>query len=188
MVWLWWDTLAADVRQAIRGFAKAPGFTLTVLAALALGIAANTAIFTVVKTVLLDPLPYPNADRIVSVGGWREEGGISEPIFAFWEQNNPGFEDLTAYHSGARMNLNARARRLASTVPRPDQPKNGWLSVNGGISPQPPPKCRTLNSQRPFRLVNRQQVGSHRLDGITPVRNCLIRFRYAEVRGPMLKC
>ena len=115
--WLWLEKLAADVRQAVRGFAKAPGFTLTVLATLALGIGANSAIFTVVKAVLLNPLPYPDADHIVSVGGWREEGGISEPVFAFWEQNNPGFEDLAAYRAGARMNLNGGDRpELVETV------------------------------------------------------------------------
>lgn len=115
--WLWWETLAADVRQSVRGFAKVPGFTLTVLTALALGIGANTAVFTVVKTVLLNPLPYPEADRIVSVGAQRQEGGISEPIFTFWERNNPGFEDLAAYHSGARMNLSGGDRpELVETV------------------------------------------------------------------------
>ena len=104
-----WDHLATDVRHAVRGFMKAPGFALAVLAALALGIGANTAIFTVINTVLLHPLPYPNANRIVSVGH-SEKSGISEPVFAYLEQNNPGFEDLAAYQSGDSMSLNGGDR------------------------------------------------------------------------------
>src|SRR3954468_16051290 len=52
---------------ALRSLARRPAFTLTVFALLALGIAANTALFSVVDTVLLKPLPYPNADRLVTV-------------------------------------------------------------------------------------------------------------------------
>ena len=54
-----------DLKHALQMFAKNPGFTTTVVSALALGIGANTAIFSVVNTVLLKPLTYPNADRMV---------------------------------------------------------------------------------------------------------------------------
>ena len=97
------ETVASDLRYAVRGLLKSPGFTLAVVGALALGIGANTAIFTVVNAVLLQPLPYPDSERIVRMG--RTTVNASEPMFAFWEQNNPGFEDLTAYLPGARMNL-----------------------------------------------------------------------------------
>src|SRR5215469_3423818 len=56
-----------DVRYAVRQFRKSPGFALTVVAVLALGIGANIAVFTVLNGVLLPPLPYPHADRVVSV-------------------------------------------------------------------------------------------------------------------------
>jgi len=56
-----------DVRYALRQFRKSPGFALTVIAVLALGIGANIAVFTILNGVLLRPLPYPHADRIVSV-------------------------------------------------------------------------------------------------------------------------
>ena len=56
-----------DVKFALRSFTKAPGFTLLAVAIMALGIGANTAVFTVLNTVLLKPLPYKEPDRIVSL-------------------------------------------------------------------------------------------------------------------------
>ena len=61
------DSLGRDLRLALRGMRRRPGFTLAVVLTLALGIGANTAIFGVVDGVLLKPLPYPNADELVSV-------------------------------------------------------------------------------------------------------------------------
>ena len=61
------DTLARDVRLALRGMRRRPGFTLAVVLTLSLGIGANTAIFGVVDGVLLKPLPYPNAGELVSI-------------------------------------------------------------------------------------------------------------------------
>jgi putative ABC transport system permease protein len=103
--WLWLDTIAADVRYTIRTLLKAPAFTATVLIALALGIGANTAVFTVLKTVVLEPLPYPNSDRIVNIGRPGSDSTTNIPKYVFWEQNNPGLEDLAAYHTAGNMNL-----------------------------------------------------------------------------------
>ena len=88
--------LLQDLRYALRMLAKSPGFTLAVLAALALGIGANTAIFTVLNTVVLHSLPYPDAARIMNI--LRQGGGrASIPMFTYWAQSNSCFDDLTAY-------------------------------------------------------------------------------------------
>ncbi len=98
-----------DLRYACRTLLQNRTFTITAVAALALGIGANTAIFSVINTVLLEPLPYPDSDRIVVVG--RAGGGqVPEPVFAFWEQNNAGFEDLAACRAGAHLNLHGPDR------------------------------------------------------------------------------
>ena len=83
------DDLLADLRQALRLFAKNPGFTFAVLAALSLGIGADTAIFSVVNTVLLKPLSYPDPDRIVQFLLTSPEGqwpGASATKFHVWQE------------------------------------------------------------------------------------------------------
>ena len=63
----WLETLAADVRYALRMLRKNPGFTCVVVLTLALGIGANTAIFSVLDAVILKPLPYPQSDRVALI-------------------------------------------------------------------------------------------------------------------------
>ena len=113
---IWWDHLAADLRYAARALRRTPGLTLAVLATLALGIGANTAVFTVIDTVLLRPLPYPEAGRIVRISGPRG-GSLSEPNYVYLAQHNPGLEDLSAYQASVRMNLNGGDRlELAEVI------------------------------------------------------------------------
>jgi putative ABC transport system permease protein len=101
--WSWLDHLTRDFRCAIRSLAKGWGFTLGAGAVLALGIAANTAIFSVVNGVLLQPLSYPDADRIVSVETfWKNRGRpsrrVSGPDFRDWQRQSTMF-DVMAYHA-----------------------------------------------------------------------------------------
>jgi putative ABC transport system permease protein len=67
-----------DVRYAFRSFRKAPGFTLVAILTVALGVGATTAIFTVVHALLLRPLPYPAADRLVMV--WQDQSARGGPV------------------------------------------------------------------------------------------------------------
>ena len=89
-----------DVKHALHFFIKSPGFTIAAVSALALGIGANTAIFTVVNAVLLKPLGYPNADRIVEIelSGPNGTGpGASIPKFHEYERQTSIFKDVAAY-------------------------------------------------------------------------------------------
>ncbi|HYL36537.1 MAG TPA: ABC transporter permease [Bryobacteraceae bacterium] len=98
-----------DLHHAIRILLKSPGFTTVAVAALALGIGANTAIFSVVNKVLLEPLPYPDSNRIMRIARAFPAGhgnSISIPKFMAWRKNNQAFESLALYDfSGPGLNL-----------------------------------------------------------------------------------
>jgi predicted permease len=100
--------LRADVKHALHMFLKNPGFTIAVVAALALGIGADTAIFSVVNAVLLKPLTYPEPDRIVQIlltGPGGEGPGASATKFNVWKEQTSVFSDVAGYDNGGGMNL-----------------------------------------------------------------------------------
>jgi len=92
-----------DLQFAVRTFRRSPGFTFAVLFTLALGIGANTAIFSVVDGALLHPAPFPEADRLVSLYQTLPQGGdrnaVSYPNLLDWQQQSQTFEAI----AGVRM-------------------------------------------------------------------------------------
>jgi len=100
------QTLLQNIRFSVRMLSRNPSLTLTVLLTLAIGIGANTAIFTVDYATLLAPLPYPQPDQLVMV--WSKiqtfHNGVAAGDFLDWKQQNTVFQDLCAW-SGASFNL-----------------------------------------------------------------------------------
>ena len=97
------DTLINDLKHTIRMLRRTPGFTVTAITALALGIGANTAIFSVVNAVLLKPLPYPDPDRIVQLMGVSPQGSFaaaSVPLYNVWRAQTQILQDVAAYDTG----------------------------------------------------------------------------------------
>src|SRR3981189_3293123 len=91
-----------DLRYAARMLRKNPAFTLIAILTLALGIGANTALFSVVNGVLLNPLPFPNPDQLVAVYSRTanfKESSSSYPNFLDWQKQNKSFASLGAFRS-----------------------------------------------------------------------------------------
>lgn len=93
----WLETLWADLRYAIRTMLRSPGFTVVAIVTLALGIGANTAIFSVVNGVLLNPLPFPHPEELVTLHESKpnfENGSISYSNFRDWQRENHTFSSI----------------------------------------------------------------------------------------------
>src|SRR5918998_804922 len=98
-------TIWQDARYAVRVFLKSPAFTAVALLALALGVGANPAIFSVVNAVLLRSLPYADADRLVVMWEKNRTRGnrrnvISPANFVEWRTQSQSFEGLSAFYDG----------------------------------------------------------------------------------------
>jgi putative ABC transport system permease protein len=96
---------ARDLSYAARALSRSPGFTVMALGVMALGIGANTAVFSVVNAVLLKPLPYPEADRIVSLSTAVMTTGTRNPMvtianFRDWRDQSASFEAMATYRGG----------------------------------------------------------------------------------------
>src|ERR1700676_1257001 len=99
--WRWLEEGLRDLGFSLRMFIKSPGFSLTAILMLAFGIGLTTAIFSVVNVVLLRPLPYQDADRLVTVWGYDRPKGfdtdlVSYPDFTDWKKQNHVFESMAA--------------------------------------------------------------------------------------------
>src|SRR5258705_10885035 len=152
------ETLLQDSRYALRGFIKQRTFTIVAIITLALGIGANTAIFSVVNELLLRPLPYSDAERLVMLWevspGGRHQNTTSRANFRAWLEQSTAFESMAAF-SDQRLNLTGAGepeevsvqlatpelfnvlgvdpiigRRLSHDDGRPDAPAVAVLSYN----------------------------------------------------------
>lgn len=95
--WASFERLLQDLRYGLRMLAKSPGFTVIAILTLALGIGANTALFSVVNGVLLNPLPYPHPEQLVWLAESKPNfatGSISFPNFQDWQKNNQTFTSM----------------------------------------------------------------------------------------------
>src|SRR3954447_25456855 len=103
------ETLLRDLRYVARSFARSPGFFIVTALTLALGIGATTAIFSVVNGVLLQPLPYPNCERIVQLFQLTKTGernSITEPNFADWKAQSRSFSALSMSSASNMVTVN----------------------------------------------------------------------------------
>ena len=108
------ETIVQDLRYGLRGIRRSPGFSLVVILTLALGIGANTAIFSVVNAVLLRPLPYPAAERLVWLGESdpKAEGiSVTWVNYQHWRKENHGFEEMAGFHT-SHLTLTGRGEAL----------------------------------------------------------------------------
>jgi predicted permease len=116
------ETFLQDVRYGLRGILKAPAYSLVVILTLALGIGANTAIFSVVDSVLLKPLPYPDAERLVRLGESHAKAeGISVTWgnYRAWQKYNHSFEDMAGFEMN-HFTLTGREEPLFTTATQVD--------------------------------------------------------------------
>ncbi len=118
------DTFLQDVRYAIRMLAKKPVFTAIAIITLALGVGANTAIFSVVNAILLEPLPYGEPDRLVWVS---HEDTFTPADFLDYREQNQSFEQMAAFIGwGVNLTGNAEPERLSGSLVSP-----GFFSMLG---------------------------------------------------------
>jgi len=135
------STLLADIRYAGRMLAATPRVTVAALISLALGIGANTAMFTVINAVMLKPLPYANADRLVAVWETAPDSGrrwAAPANFMDWRRDTRSFEALAAYDE---IGVN-----MTASGPAADSPADRRLSEGGSGPSTRPERLRAVSS------------------------------------------
>ncbi|HZD48751.1 MAG TPA: ABC transporter permease [Silvibacterium sp.] len=118
------DNVWRDLRYAARALARSPGFTIIAVLVMALGIGANTALFTVVRSVLLKPLPYNDPNRLVApCECWKDRvcdstgGGNAGGSFAEWRKASKSFEQMALSQQWTSYNISAEGGQLPERVP-----------------------------------------------------------------------
>ena len=159
------DAAVQDLKYALRTLARSPGFAVVAVLTLALGIGANTAIFSVVNGVLLRPLPYPEPDRLAFVEERSQRGGsmsVAWPNVEDWKARSRAFDALAAYSTG-------RATVLGG--PEPLRPQGGIVGEGFwevfGVRP----------------LMGRTTLPSDHQEGVAPVVVVSHRFWQNELGG-----
>jgi predicted permease len=134
--WLWWDHFCQDIRYALRTLGKKPAFTAVAVLTLALGLGANTAIFSIVNAILLRPLPFPNPDRLVKIFFNNPGLGMRDVVYSVPElddlrNRSNVFEDVCTVGGGS-VNLTGanQPQRLEFAVTHPN-----YFSMLG-VTPQ----------------------------------------------------
>jgi putative ABC transport system permease protein len=163
------DDLTRDFKYGFRALARDPGFAAVALMTLSLGIGANTLIFSVINSVLLKPLPYPEPDRLVVLDEYREYHGsrtVSWMDFQDWREQNRVFEDIAAYRlvdTSLTGHDEASLLRVAE-VSTPffkilgTQPQLGRLLTDHDDRPEAPPTIVISHSFWATRLAGRPDV------------------------------
>jgi predicted permease len=106
--WTWLEQFGQDLRYSFRLLRKSPGFTAVAVLTLALGIGANTAIFSIIDAVFLRPLPYGQPNRLVYalwVGSDETEDSVGAADYLFWKQHSHVFDSASAYQPNSGSNL-----------------------------------------------------------------------------------
>ena len=110
--WQWprLESLVADTKFALRQLRRSPGFAVTAVLTLALGIGANTAIFTLIDSIMLRPLPYPHQERLVRISGTDEQGRPSSADFPkgwirAWQEHSQSFQSISGYAANTESNV-----------------------------------------------------------------------------------
>ena len=155
------ELLGRDVAHALRSLRRHPGYTAAAVVSLALGIGANTAVFTLVDALVLRPLPYPEADRLVHIyqarlfGGRFLTGAVSAPVLRDWRERAQAFSAMGAFMPGS-VNIAGEegAERVAATLIEPEVFRA--LAV-------PPLLGTWFGPQHPSQGADRVAVLSHRL-------------------------
>ncbi len=101
--WNWLESLWRDLRYGVRTLVRTPGFSLMAILVMALGIGATTSLFTIVRSVLLEPLPFRDPDKLVMLyenfgqGSPNPYNVVSPAVFHDWRQTSHGFQDMAAW-------------------------------------------------------------------------------------------